>query len=40
MVPPKGTASWNINGIQVNSVTWNAVNDYGSITENKTQSLN
>ena len=40
MVPPKGTASWNISSIQANSVTWNAVNDYGSITENKTQPLN
>lgn len=40
MVPPMGEASWNISGIQANKVTWNSVNDYGSITPAKTQTLN
>lgn len=39
MVPPMGEASWNINGIQANQVTWSAVNDHGSITDRKTQPL-
>lgn len=39
MVPPMAEASWNISGIQANQVTWNAVNDHGSITDNKTQTL-
>ncbi len=39
MVPPMGEASWNIPGIQANQVTWSAVNDHGTITQAKTQTL-
>ncbi|MDH2324050.1 molecular chaperone [Providencia alcalifaciens] len=39
MVPPMGEASWNISGVQANQVTWSAVNDHGTITKTKTQTL-
>ncbi|MFB9997248.1 Chaperone protein fimC precursor [Providencia rustigianii] len=39
MVPPMGEASWNISGMQAGKVTWNSVNDYGSMTKSKTQPL-
>ncbi|MDR2226962.1 MAG: molecular chaperone [Providencia sp.] len=39
MVPPMGEATWNISGIQANQVTWSAVNDHGTITKTKTQTL-
>ncbi|WP_373416698.1 hypothetical protein [Vibrio parahaemolyticus] len=39
MVPPMGEATWNISEIQANQVTWSAVNDHGTITKTKTQTL-
>jgi len=39
MVPPMGEASWNISGIQANEVSWNSVNDHGSLTKVKMQTL-
>ncbi|CAG9426774.1 fimbrial biogenesis chaperone [Providencia alcalifaciens] len=39
MVPPFGDASWNISGFQANKVTWSSVNDHGTITKSKVQTL-
>ncbi|ENU1227879.1 MULTISPECIES: molecular chaperone [Providencia] len=39
MVPPLGEASWDISGTQANQVTWSAINDHGTITKAKNQTL-